>query len=185
MKKLVTFSALVATLLLTGCNDSPETVAEKYMDIAISGNLDEIKTVSTNEFYYGLRSEAEDCLMKGLKSKDKKNEDFVKDTTKAIKDAIKDVGVSQKWTALIEAQQKEIRKVLKENNYPIVDECKADTLWKYSEMTDFKILETKINEDNKRAKVTIKAFFKDDDGRVKIKLVNDVEYGWQVDRAPH
>jgi hypothetical protein len=185
MKRIITVSVLAVALLLTGCSDSPETVAEDYIDIAISGNLDEVKTVASDKFYYRLRSNAEDCLTKGLKSRDKKNEDYVEDTTKAIKEAIKGISFSEKYMALGKATRTEIRKVLKENEYPIVEECKADTLWKYSEIIDYDILKVDVSEDEKRAEITFKVLFEDDDGRVAVKMKNDVEFGWQVVRAPH
>jgi hypothetical protein len=180
MKKIIASSILMATLLLTGCSDSPETVAEKYMDIAMSGNLDEIKEVSTKRFYSELRHKAERCLTKGLNSRDKKNEEFVKETTKAIKDEIRGVPFGDKYMALMNAREKEIRKVLNENKYPIVEECKSDTLWKYTKVTDLEVLGTEIEDDEKQAKVIFKVFFKNGDGRAYVNLKNDIEHGWQV-----
>jgi hypothetical protein len=186
MKKQFTIYTITLILLFSGCSDSPKGVVENYFKAIENQNFEELQNIGSNNFKDRNNEKVYDCIKNSISNHQAKKE-FVSEIDSALKDGLKKHNnISfEAYNAKNEIIRKIIYKEIGDNKYSITSDCKLSIF--NTTLVDYKILDIKLNEHENEATAIIKVFFDNNkekyDLRWSIRLIKDIEYGWQVDYA--
>ncbi len=183
MNKIIT-SGVLAILLLSGCSNNAQSVAEEYVEINQHGEYDDFKSISSKKHKKYLDKKIYECVSRASNQND--STDLAQDIQKAYSNVKERGSIDNPWGRM-DAKKKVLKGIIysdinENNNYEETRKCKSDFL--SSSIEDYEVISTKFNESEDKAVVKFKLKITGREGFSTLTLhtIYDADRGWIVNK---